>query len=804
MKFLNYILITLAFSFFIANANTSVNLSGTVYYNNSGTPVASARVFVRELNKSLLADINGRYSIDLSQGNYTLIASTDDVSGYPKTISVDKTKQVDLTIDTMVTVFEDVLIEDSKTNRFGMSNMLPVDGTAIYAGRKSESLYLDKLTANLASNNARQVFSKFSGLNIWENDASGIQLNIGGRGLSPNRVSNFNTRQNGYDIAADALGYPESYYTPPMEALEKIELVRGAASLQYGTQFGGFLNFKLKEGSKLKPVEITSRQSISSYGNFSSFNSIGGTYENMNYYGFLQYKKGNDFRPNSSYDALTFFVKNAYHITNDFSITAEFTHMNYLTQQSGGLTDAMFATNPIQSVRDRNWFSVNWNILAAVVDYKLDNNLKLNSRFFYLDAERDALGYLIRPDRADPMEDRNLIKGTFSNLGNETRLLYNYNMVDSLPSTFLTGFRVYNGNTVQSQGFGNSSSDANFNYLNNDKLNEYTNPSMNYALFTENLFKLSPNLTVTPGIRYERITTGSQGYYSNIMKDLAGNIIKNETISEDRSNTRQFVLLGISAGYQIDESIETYVNISQNYRAVTFNDMRVVNPNSRIDVNLRDENGYSGDIGIRGTVGKLLYFDANFYYLYYYDKIGTVLKEDEETYTSYLLRTNISDSRSIGVELFTEVNLNTLLGLSSGYELNYFVNGSYNNAIFIHSKEAAYNNKKVEYTPPIILRSGFSYKQDGFAAALTYSYTMEHYSDATNAISAPGSISGIIPSYDVLDLSMSYKFDIFKIETGVNNLLDKSYFTRRATGYPGPGIIPAMRRSIYFTIGVTP
>ena len=479
----------------LANVNSSVNLSGTVYYNNSGQPVASAKVFVRELNKSMQADINGRYSIDLSQGDYTLIASTDEISGFPKTVSVDKTKEVDLTIDTMVTRFDDVLIEDSKSNRFGMSNMLPVDGAAIYAGRKSESLYLDNLTANLASNNSRQVFSKFSGLNIWENDASGIQLNIGGRGLSPNRVSNFNTRQNGYDIAADALGYPESYYTPPMEALEKIELVRGAASLQYGTQFGGFLNFKLKDGSKIKPVDIISRQSMSSYDNFSSFNSIGGTYENMNYYGFLQYKKGNDFRPNSNYNALTFFIKNAYQITNDLRITAEFTHMNYLAQQSGGLTDAMFESNPEQSVRNRNWFSVNWDILAAVLDYRLDNNTKLNSRIFYLDAERNALGYLVRPDRADPLDNRNLIKGSFRNLGNETRLLYNYNLVESLPSTLLTGFRIYNGRTLQSQGFGNSDYDANFNYSSNEMLNDYTNPSMNSRVLLLSSDKVSCLIT---------------------------------------------------------------------------------------------------------------------------------------------------------------------------------------------------------------------------------------------------------------------------------------------------------------------
>jgi Fe(3+) dicitrate transport protein len=51
-----------------------------------------------------------------------------------------------------------------------------------------------------------------------------LQLSIGGRGLDPNRTSNFNTRQNGYDISADVLGYPESYYATPTEALEEIQL----------------------------------------------------------------------------------------------------------------------------------------------------------------------------------------------------------------------------------------------------------------------------------------------------------------------------------------------------------------------------------------------------------------------------------------------------------------------------------------------------------------------------------------------------------------------------------------------------
>ena len=114
----------------------------------------------------------------------------------------------------------------------GLTKLRAVEGMAIYEGKKSEVVQLDAITANVATNNARQVFARVAGLNIWESDGAGLQLGIGGRGLSPNRTSNFNTRQNGYDMSADALGYPESYYTPPTEALSRIEVVRGAASLQ--------------------------------------------------------------------------------------------------------------------------------------------------------------------------------------------------------------------------------------------------------------------------------------------------------------------------------------------------------------------------------------------------------------------------------------------------------------------------------------------------------------------------------------------------------------------------------------------
>ena len=157
----------------------------------------------------------------------------------------------------------------------GLARMSEVQGTTIFAGKKNEVLVLDKLNANLALGNTRQVFAKVPGTNIWENDGSGLQIGISNRGLDPNRSWEVNSRQNGYDITADIFGYPEAYYTPPLEAVERIEVVRGASSLQYGAQFGGIVNYVLREAPPDRRLAFNTEQTGGTNGLFNSHNWVG-------------------------------------------------------------------------------------------------------------------------------------------------------------------------------------------------------------------------------------------------------------------------------------------------------------------------------------------------------------------------------------------------------------------------------------------------------------------------------------------------------------------------------------------------
>ena len=86
---------------------------------------------------------------------------------------------------------------------------------------------------------------------------------------------------------------------------------------------------------------------------------------------------------------------------------------------------------------------------------------------------------------------------------------------------------------------------------------------------------------------------------------------------------------------------------------------------------------------------------------------------------------------------------------------------------------------------------GLSLAYQKLVCQIHLSHVAKQYTDATNAYDNDlGGIIGLIPSYNILDISSNYSFKSYKIEFGINNLLNKKYFTRRATGYPGPGIIP--------------
>ncbi|MFT5883728.1 MAG: Fe(3+) dicitrate transport protein [Arcticibacterium sp.] len=790
----------------IAAFSQKSDLKGIVLDKELGKPIEDVIVSIEGLSSTVFTSSSGDFIFkNLRFGTYDLYFQLLGKTAKKLRVShSDTTRNLEVSLDNKSLDLETVKVIAKANNDFGRTHLKAIQGTSIYESKKTEVVLLDAISANLATNNARQVYAKITGLNIWESDGAGLQLGIGGRGLSPNRTANFNTRQNGYDISADALGYPESYYTPPTEALKKIEVIRGASSLQYGTQFGGMLNFVFRKGPSEKKIELTSRQTFGSWDFFGTFNSIGGTVGKLNYYAFYQHKQGNGWRPNSGFNQDNVYLDLTYKFSERFNIVFNHTYSDYTAQQAGGLTDALFKQKPRQSLRDRNWFDVNWNLSSLTFDWRLSDKTRLNSRTFVLDAGRSSLGNLERINVADVGGNRTLIQGKFDNVGNETRLLTRYKLGNEY-GAFLIGSRYYKGITTSVQGEGSEGFGADFRFNNpeNPENSNFRYPNTNVAFFTENIFNLSPKLSLTPGLRFEYINTESEGYFRQRLFDFAGNLIVDNKIEDKLSRKRSFLIAGLGVSFRKNDNTEVYANISQNYRAINFTDLRIVNPNFAVDEDLKDEKGFTADIGLRGTKGAYLTYDLTVFYVAYKGRIGQILKADHPPlFLDYRLRTNVADARNFGLESFVEFDIFKALRSSTASSLSVYINGALINAKYINTEETSIKGKKVEMVPPIMLRTGISFKHQSFNASLQFSHIGEHFTDATNAVRTATAVEGIIPAYQVMDFSTSYSWKILTLESSINNLLDQRYFTRRAESYPGPGIIPSDGRSFFLTVGL--
>ena len=502
--------------------------------------------------------------------------------------------------------------------------MPEIVGTSIYAGKKNALIVLDNVQGNVVTNTMRQVLAKVPGIHIWESDPSGIQIGIAARGLSPNRSWEFNIRQNGYDIAADPFGYPEAYYNPQLQAVQRIEVVRGQGSLQYGPQFGGLVNYILRNGSEIKKkFEFETQQTVGSNALFNSYNAIGGKTAKLHYYSFFDHRNGEGWRQNSRYFTNSGFVTVTYYFTPKLSLTAELMSSHIRSQQPGGLTDAGVATNAQQSFRSRNWFNIKWTTPALILNYNLNEKTRWNTKLFATIGNRNSVGFLQSitiKDSINPAtlnyNNRTVQIDEYRNYGLESRIITDYAIGD-FKNTISGGVRLYTGTTHRyADGKGTTGNEYDVSLV-SDYLRDIKFRSNNAAAFVENIFRLSNKLLIIPGIRYEWLqgnASGRNGYTNT------GAAIQLQNIQRSRS----FILAGVGAEYHVTHSTEIYANFSQAYRPFQFANLQAPPTTDVVDENLADSKGYNIDLGYRGKIKSYLQFDISAFYLQYNNRIGTI------------------------------------------------------------------------------------------------------------------------------------------------------------------------------------
>ena len=673
-----------------------------------------------------------------------------------------------------------------------------IHATYIVAGKKNEVITVADLNANLAEKTGRQIFAKIPGVFVYDMDGSGNQVNIATRGLDPHRSWEYNVRQNSVMMNSDIYGYPASHYSPPMESVQKIELIHGTAGLQYGAQFGGMINYVTKTGDTTKALRYEGSQSIGSFGLFSSYNSVSGKIGKLNYYTYYQKRVSDGYRKNGRSDAEGQFAALTYRFSPSLSLKAELGRSTYTYQLPGPLTDAQFLSNPRQSTRSRNYFNPDIFLPSLTLDWQIDKKTKLNFISSAVLGSRNSVQFLAFADVADTInaqtnqyKNRQVDIDNFNSYTFDLRLTREYN-VGKIKNFVATGVRYVNNDLHRRQlGKGTTGTDFDLTITGNFGRDLHSKTE-NVSFFLENLVQITPKLSLSSGLRVEKGTTNMSGSISYLSSEKVPNTI-----------IHNFPLFGVSSQYKLDNQNRIYGGISQAYRPVIFSDVIPLSPLDRTDPNLKDASGYNGEIGINGKCKTWLNYDLSYFILRYNNRIGTqTLSENGQ---SYNFKTNTGNSLTKGIELYAELTpfSNSISKLSFFTATSYF-NGEYlKGSIIVNNQDKNIVGNSLETVPKWISRNGINIRYKIFNATLQYSYVDKSYSDALNTeIPSANGAKGVVPSYGVLDFNTSFRIkQNYTLKIGLNNLTNEQYFTKRPTGYPGVGVWSSDGRSAVVSFG---
>ncbi|WP_374191850.1 TonB-dependent receptor family protein [Spirosoma foliorum] len=676
-----------------------------------------------------------------------------------------------------------------------------IHGTYLMGGKRSEVIRLSEIDANVAEKNPRQIFARIPGVFVYDMDGTGNQVNISTRGLDPHRSWENNIRQNGVITNSDMYGYPASHYSPPMESMERIEFVRGMGSLQYGAQFGGMLNYITKKADTTRRFGFETINSVGSYGLRSTYNAIGGRIGKWTYYAYYYRRHSDGYRQNSNSDSQAQFGSLQFQASKSVGISAELGRSTYTYHIPGPLTDAMFAQDPRQSSRSRNYFNPDIYIPSLKLNWKISdrtsvlwtNSAVLGARnSVQLDALATVLDTINRA--TGQYRARQVDIDNFNSYTTEARILHRYKL-GGIGGALAAGVQLMSTDLHRRQlGVGTTASDFDLTLTAPFKRDLHFR-TKNFAAFAENHFYLTDRLTVSPGIRVESGTTEMRGtisYYDNA------------TLPRDISH--HFALLGINGQYKLSNEVKLYGGWAQAYRPVVFKDIIPASVYERIDNNLKDAYGYNAEFGLEGR-WQGLHVNVTVFDLLYRNRLGTVLLTNPDgDGVNYILRTNIGDSRSTGVEALLE----TQLFRSEKLLISGFTSTAFNNARYINGRVSTgtenrnVTGNQVESAPRWTSRNGLTARYGTASLTIQYSYVAQTFSDALNtAVPSANGAVGPVPAYSLVDLNGTWRIKrLLTIRGSINNLLNQQYFTKRPTFYPGPGVWPSDGRSAQITVGL--
>lgn len=662
-------------------------------------------------------------------------------------------------------------------------------GTKIYSGKKTTVIDFDSMP-QIQTDNYRQAFSQTPGLLVSELSNPSL-LSLGSRGIGdPHETQNLLVTKDGVPFVADLFGYPTVYYAPPFESIDRLEFFRGGASLLYGPQPAGALNYVTHMPRTDREWAVNAQQIFGSDDLLSTYAAVDGTVGRLGYLAYFSRRSGDSFREtNSDYETLggSFKLvldgqKETRWIFNMDAFSADSGEPGGLTFASGpGTLNYNANRNATQNQFDRVRVERYQPSLTFEHDFSDETLLTATGYGGYFgrfSKRQQGTGFGILPSGATA--DNNLIQlQEFYTFGSDVRLRRNWSGWGE-QHTLTSGFSTYYSDSPFTVRRGNAP-DAEDGELRQDAKRE----TIYGSIFVENRFAFE-RFRITPAVRLENI-------YQSIDEILSLGTGETPTpkanLSRD-SYTDLVPLVGVGLAYDLGRKTELYGNISQGYKAKTYTDAVPLGVNDTISSSLEPGKTWTYELGIRGTPFDWLVFDTSLFLIDYDDRFGRVGNNLQ----------NVGRSINKGWDISTETDLiglyDHLAQTAHSETIGSF--SVYGNLELLDAEfvSGPLERRTPQYAPGYLVRAGGIYRwKDRLKLAMLGTFLDEHFADDAN------SSNFAIPGYMVWDLTAEVKVykNSLSLIAGINNLFHEDYYSRIRSN----GIDPAYGRNYYAGLSFT-
>jgi len=687
-----------------------------------------------------------------------------------------------------VTVGEVRVEAEAESDETIQAPYLPaVLGTRIYSGKKTAVIDLDEFP-RITNNNYRQALAKTPGLYLSEETTP--LVSIGYRGLDPNRVQFTQVLKDGIPIHADQFGYPEAYYTPPLDTVDRLEFLRGGAAFLYGPQPGGALNFITHRPRPDRPLSFGTTNTFGSDNYYSNFTYVDGTSGRLGYYAYYHHRSGDGFRAaNSDFELNAGQVKLVLDANTSSRWILAMEGYEEDHGEPGGLTFATGTTavnynenrDATSRFNDRFKLRRYFASLAWEKDFSEATRLTLTAwggyySRFSVRQRGGGFGTVPLPS-LDPnaaVNSTTIEDQEFYTEGVEARLRHDYELWGGR-HTIAGGLQAYHTTSPRQDLRGFTASDRSDGLRNKSEREIFYLP-----LFVENRFHWG-RLSIVPGVRVENVWQSVQEEF-NFDKTEAGTSLAHEDDHE------QVPIFGLAVAYEFARKVEFYGNISQSYRPKIFTQAVPTGGTTQSPRDLQESAAVQYEIGFRGTPRDWLTWDVSGFLLDFDDQIGTIALPGGRSTLA-----NVGRARHYGVEFAGEVDLigwidshHRLLperSVQKGAEdhakrkglldsigsLSLYANATLLDAEFVRGP---LDGKTPRFAPDYLIRTGLIYRlQDRWKVAFLGTFVDEAFADDTNTAERT------VPAYAVWDLTAEAKIykEIVSVNAGINNVFNEDY-----------------------------